>query len=226
MRNGKLIGVISIFVVGGLAAILLFLFQNPKSAVSTEKPKATAQTQSPDQIPQSEPLEPQARDNYQTSTLMDKAASVNSAFRTPTRDELARVKPVVDDKFFANGKPQLYSRHRVLAVNVNELKDQLQSAAGGQTSTTNQRLVPIPLFDDQVISVDVQSWSEGSFNSSSVYGEGVAKDGSRRHVSFNFFQDGSMFAGLSTPQKQYVIVEASENTYYVIMESRHVESID
>lgn len=152
--------------------------------------------------------------------------AVNSAFRVPGQSELNRVEPIVHDKYFSAGIPSSYLRHRVLVIDFETLKGQLENQLVADESDSARETVSIPLFDDVVAHIETNAWIRGEFGVTTAFGDLVIGSGIEGKANFNFIKDGGLLAGLNTPDLAYLISPVSEETYFIVIEKQYVDRLD
>jgi len=162
----------------------------------------------------------------ETDDDLDRTWLVNNAFRSVSQNVLTRIQPSIDEKFFDEGAPHSYERHRVVEIDTAALRDQLKNSLLNDTHSRSTEMLSIPLFADYVVRIKVTDWIDSGMGVESAYGHvdtgRFAPDSLQLHIS----DTGRLEASLIADDDGFVISQITDDQYYIVMQLRSYRVID
>ena len=140
------------------------------------------------------------------------------AFGVLNDDERHNIEPALQQTHFKNGYPRLYRRHRVLKIDTETFRLQLLNDWTAREEGLRTNGVAIPLFEDQVISVEVDSWIDGGLGVTSGYGKPHNSDPFRGNFEAHFSNDGRLEASINIEGASFLISYVRDYEHYLILE--------
>ena len=149
-----------------------------------------------------------------------------SPIRDLTSSEERRVEPALRAKFYKNGDPQGYRRHRLVHIDTEALRSRLESTSLTNSDTGQPDLLSISLFEDQSIDVGINIWVDGGPGITSGYGQSSLAPGLPDSASFTFDSNGRFEGSIRGRDFGYLLANVLDNTYYVVFELDYPTSTD
>lgn len=139
-------------------------------------------------------------------------------FAELTAEEQHKLEPTLKQTHFKHGLPRLYRRHRLLRIDTEAFQLQLMNDWKARKEGTPTDGVPVPLFEDQVIFVQVHSWIEGGFGVTSGYGRPRSDKTLRADFAAHFSEDGRLEASLNTESGSFLVTFVRDYEHYLVLE--------
>jgi hypothetical protein len=152
--------------------------------------------------------------------------SINPAFKDIDEITSQRIQPYVDEKYFAQGNPQLYRRHRLVEIDVEAFRAQLLDAVTAADVGDKATPISVPLFEDYVITIVLDRWQKGNFGVEGAYANITGPNFATDTASFYFKDGGKMDAAVDARDGSFLIAQVSNGPYYIVMSFDKVEAFD
>ncbi len=145
-------------------------------------------------------------------------------FAALSEAERHRVEPTLADGYFQKGFPSRYLRHRLVRVQKDRLKFLLDSDLDARSEGKATQGVALNLFDDLVVRIAVDQTIRNEFHGATAY-YGRGASGRPAATGFNcYFHDSGYFkAVVHTEAATYLIENALDNTYFVILAQKPID---
>lgn len=153
--------------------------------------------------------------------------TTNDAFRFLDSDELDRIVPAIDEKFFSGESDGTYLRYIVLEIDTEMFKSQLQKAWVDAESSDSDVFVTVPMSERLTAEILVKSWINHPSGIVAGYGDSLI-DGVRLRESAQvyFSPDGNMRLSVSSSDSNFNFTFVRDYSTYVVMETRPIQRID
>ncbi len=147
-----------------------------------------------------------------------------SAFSTISDSERGLLESTLDDVYFGNGLPSRYIRHRLVRIDIERFRSQLQKDWESKEAGEVTVGVQIPLFDDLVVSVKVGQFISNDVHGMTAYFGGLASDrtGTGRFSSF-FTGNGQLKVVVHTDNASYMIESVRGFDHYIIIALKPID---
>ena len=141
-----------------------------------------------------------------------------AVFSVLSDSERQRVEPVLSESYFKNGFPRRYLRHRLVRIDTEQLQYLLDSDWRANDEGKTTQGVVLGLFNDLNVRVTVDLMIRNESHGATSY-IGRQKSDQPGVTSFDsFFHDSGLFkAVVRTEDASYLIENALDNTYFVIL---------
>ena len=141
-----------------------------------------------------------------------------SAFSSLSDEELKLIEPSVNEQYFRSGMPRLYRRHRVVKIDTVVFRESLEQDAALRVEGVQTLGVLVPLFDDLLISVSVDSWRTDGRGFAAGFGRPLPHDSIADNFEAYFNEEGRLSAAIKTQNFAVVISQVRDSQHYVILE--------
>jgi len=154
----------------------------------------------------------------------NETSNVNPAFSDVGPAVSERLEPYISEKFFRHGTPKKYIQHRIIEIDSETLKSQLESSAGHWNQNGALTAVRLPLFDGQVVDVAIKSFhgsNQGFYSASGTTDfteSGSEPQNSDSEVRITFGYLGEISGTINAVDRGYIISSAGGSPNYVVME--------
>ena len=147
-----------------------------------------------------------------------------SAFSVISDSEKHLLEPTFNSVYFKKGLPRRHLRHRLVRIDTEELRSQLQKDWEAKEAGEATLGVRIPLFDDLIVSVKVDQMIRPDFHGMTAYLGRLATDriGTGSFSSF-FTDDGQLKAVVHTDDASYLIEYVRDFDHYVVLAQKPLD---
>lgn len=141
-----------------------------------------------------------------------------SAFSLLSAEELKRIEPLVEERFFKSGAPHWYRRHRVVRIDTAALRNAFEQDAAQRVEGLQPAGVPIQLFDDLMVVVRVDQWITDDRGFAGAFGRLIPQDSITDDFEAYFSVEGQLEASFRTAEFAVGIYHIRDFQHYVILE--------
>lgn len=205
------VAIASLFIITGLVIYVILGRQDIDQDSGTTK-TAELQTTINDRLADHEIVD-------DTEVETNAGAVPSTGFIQSVPPELvSRYEDVVQDRYFKDGPPRNYRRHRIVEIDTEQFEIRLKNMITTMSMGDEVAPIPLQLFDDREIQVLVRQIIDSEPGMTGAFGYEYDAGPAASNVEFYIASGGRLEGTIANESAAYLLAAVGDTRYYVIME--------